>query len=369
MDKRTRDRLRSQQVLAPLSPAEKVIEESLRHENPGKVFRQCLANNTASLNVIRLCMNTQRQYASRFARAERQKVLAAQKSDGLAAMILRHIWKHELAAPILYHDHVTLSHICFYAILEGHENLLQEWLLVPTQEAIGVKVDKAAIVWKGSLLRNMVAANLSLDTTFDAGPAIKCFFRAAENSGHEQARGERRTSVNLLPAMIRIIGALTSPFSCGTDPGLFEDFRNYIPLLNEDPAGRAYTSTHLKMWHPTEPGESDAMHFLRRYSETFVDDGSVLPVLSSPLMATSFQKYLQRATDVAAHNGNKHDLKWVKEAYKKYLKPGGNFHAPTCIGRPNLRLHVSRSRLEALSQAESAEADKPPARVEFPTFT
>lgn len=91
--------------------------------------------------------------------------------------------------------------------------------------------------------------------------------------------------------------------------------------------------SRLRLWHPVQPDEREAMNILRQDAQHGIDDESIIPSRSDAVMLASLRKFLQRTIDVVSHNGNTHHVNWVKQAYKELLK-GGNLETPTQIGRP-----------------------------------
>lgn len=367
--------------LPPLSASDQRVEQELRHSVPAHVFRDCVSNGTASVHVVRLCLEAQRLKVRLKGRKDRQSLLDVQRRDRLASLVLRHIWEDNRWIPIMFYDPRTVENLAYYAILEGLEDVLLRWTTVVTPE---MDLEGWANMWRGALLRQILAAYISHDTNADAGPALVCLIDAvrqkdaavALNKNRDPDVAEKDTPILVLsvrPAINEMYATLCTPFCYNTSPDLFGEFLK----IYKDPhrvrkghleeSGERYGIARLKLWHPAQPDEQEAMGILRDHAQRGIDDGAILPMLSRPLMKQSFQKFLQRTIDVASHNANTQHVVWVKQSYKDFLRPGGVFAPPTQIGRPKL-VPLSYERVRART-LDRGELPPKPKRIGFPTFT
>lgn len=77
-------------MLGPLSTLDLEVQERLRRINskPDELLRQCVKNSTVSPHVISLCLSAQYQRADKVPRKNRYELLAEQKDEGLARLVL-----------------------------------------------------------------------------------------------------------------------------------------------------------------------------------------------------------------------------------------------------------------------------------------
>lgn len=211
-----------------------MIEQRLRHDSPAKIFRECVENGTASVHVVRMCLDTQRNQEEWVERRCREPLLAAQRQERLASMVLQHIWRSDSWPLLVFFVPRTVANLCYYAVLEGLEDLLLDWMIMDTTD---MNLEQRADFWRGALFRKIVGAHLSLDTNANAGPAIQCCIKVAKqkdaayvantesrrNHCRIVAQGKHPIMVTpIRPIIVDLHATLCTPYCYNTDPDVFE---------------------------------------------------------------------------------------------------------------------------------------------------
>lgn len=317
----------------PLNAMDETIKAKLEEDasRPADVLRQSIQDGTASAHVVSLCLAAQHRLLESIPKLER-----SEKSNGIAAAALKYIWRDEkIWGPIVCSAYQTQYYLCYFAILEGLEDYIFEWV---TANVSGAKAPRSTqpgrYVWRGILLRSFLMAKLYHDPTNDASSAMMYFFKAAEfREDYASARHNREPAalnaaqLSLIPAYLAIQRAITSGPSHIRDRSLFDDFLKFqetFPVMRK--GDRAFDRARSLLYYPERPIETDAVKILRKFKRF----GNSIPksVLSTQ-GALSFNTFLQRTVDVANSNGNAVDASWVLENFKERLRPSDSRFART----------------------------------------
>jgi len=125
-----------------------------------------------------------------------------QQQDYIAGPCLKYLWGDDDCWTGIASAHVSCGMLCYFAIAEGYEDLLIEWLSVPRSTAMGYTQDMQAQqedhAWRGQVLRALMNTHTWHDSGHRADAALNCFFRVRAIIG--EAWRERETALHKPPA-------------------------------------------------------------------------------------------------------------------------------------------------------------------------
>ena len=209
----------------------------------------------------------QRWYLSM--RPEKREVQAnAFKAGGIT---LQWVWNHNLHLTNAFlNDHEMLDYLCVLLVAEKLDDFIVKWLSLPVDARIVGELGKGGLTWRGSLWRNLIAAELSLAVhSRDATQAIarllsvyrlKQRFRDTEDfSPGSVAR------MSTFPAKEHLANSITSGAFPHTDPGAYENLAEFYRGGTLKTAMEWQYPT-LCLWHPTHPDPMPLLQYLREHS-------------------------------------------------------------------------------------------------------
>lgn len=353
--------------LGPLSPRDEQVQKRLLSPgcNPPKVLRQCIASGTASLHVVQMCLQAQHMEVTQVPRVQQLKV--ARSQDPIASTVLAHLFTDDqLWGPFALYATKAQFHLMYYAILEGFEDgFFFDWLATEVPH-----VNAWSNLWRGTILRNLVAAHHACSSTRDKGKAIQCLLgayskRLAEQELYEKqlAQGKRLRkpgiiNLDLFPAYTQLVTVLTFGYCSNTKPELFEKMIELVEAKKisskVNQAETDYNIAFLSLYHPGYPQDTFAVDMLHRFAD---GDVNAFPAsITTPKGEVAFKRFLQRTTDVLLANGNSAERDWVKHKFNVLVDTStGNFAEPTLVGRPKMTTGRSSN-------------SRPVEGIPFPTF-
>lgn len=359
-------------ALDPLSPSDLTVQSRLKTPtcNPTKILQQAIAAGTASVHVVRLCLEAQYQQVAHVPRTRRRQMAMAQ--DNIASMVLDYILQGQhLWGPLAMHCTKAQFHLSYYAIIHGIETRL---LTLVEADMSGEKVQS---MWRGSLLRNVITAYENLDYENNKDSAIRCFLdmlakrqNAQRKHGEELARNPnvRMPSIlylNMLSSCVKLSDLLTKNESKNTSSKLFDQLIEAYGSPGTFSPGYPrnqieYDIAGLLLFYPSYPKDTAAVQLLRKFA---AGDVNAFPDrITTPKGQKWFKKFLQRTVDVLQANGNTSESDWIKRTFQVLLDPStGDFDIPTEIEMPG---NTYRRR-----GSHTRETISPEEPIPFPTFT
>lgn len=170
-------------------------------------LRSCIAAGNASLETIRACLDAEYKRITRYRRSARPAVLD-REDKRFARTMLPYLWEETdfLLALITCDDEARVQ-LCYFALAEGCENILHDWVTAPLPEKLAHWTNPlepstastlADVRWRSSLIRCTVCAHLMHDTSHSADGAIASFLRIDKVvwAGKNRFRKERRLDPN-----------------------------------------------------------------------------------------------------------------------------------------------------------------------------
>lgn len=358
--------------LGPLSNEDQEVDMRLKlpASNPARILRDCISGGTASVHVVRLCINSHFKEVAQAPRAKQRKTAEAQ--DRIASVALSHLLSdvNKWARFTSCCPDASFA-LCYYALVEGLGNdIFFEWIStdVPPRYA-------RSSAWRGIILRDLVAAHFAYDSGHNKDKTIECFLDAyslqerARLNYKEQLAQDKTTYkppihyLSLFPAWVELTGVLAQGFSRDTNPRLYKRLLEVASLPGVHKGTQSeieFDTASLLLHFPGRPQETAAVQILRNFAAG--DAGALPERMTTPKGQRFFKQFLQRTVDVLSSNGNVEDRDWVKQKYDVLLDPTtGNFATPTRVERPESA--PGRPRRGSSAANDSKES------VPFPTFT
>lgn len=227
--------------------------------------------------------------------------------------------------------------MCIFAIVESLEEYILDWAFVRiTDETSALAGSGQHNIWRGQLLQELVNAHDFLDNENSGDSMIRSVFAMVDKKKALADDGSATPDVSLRPAAVICWTKLCNKVGSKTDVTLFEKFVAWW-YLNTDrmPLAKHQGRARLKLYHPQQPSETDALEWLRDW------DGS-----SRDEKARKFDdRFLQRTVDIATKNNNTEAVKWIKDKFRDRLDPRTDrFASPTKAELQTLKLERDEAK-------------------------
>ncbi|KAK4915791.1 hypothetical protein LTR49_016160 [Elasticomyces elasticus] len=217
-----------------------------------------LQAGTLNLETARVCMDVFFVKLRRLRRQERpQHIRDAQ----IGSLTLNWLWLNSSrwATAVTTDTHFQRL-LAYFAVAEGQEDLLVKSLAKPFERQVARTIDHHH-QWRGSLLRNLVAAQLMLQCDEKADDAINLFFRIGDlvKEARQQKSSFELASCNLWPAEVELGKALGTGLYPKTSTNLYERFLEAAKTDSDE-----FTLAKLGVCHPARPDPQPALLFIQR---------------------------------------------------------------------------------------------------------
>ena len=326
-----RAKLIEQRFRGPMSPNDRLVERELidKSSRPIDVLRRCMSNGNASQHVVRLCLEAQYLDHERTPRKDRQELHDLQRKDQLARTVLTLILQdYGNWGAFLQHERHAVDNICILATIEGIEDTVQKFLLVPIE----------GHVWRGNMIMSLCKAQFILDRTSSADSMLHMYFGVADmepanQATHEAHQVHNKSSMNpvfspmelhlarwTMAAMLNQPNAIFRHFR--TDVALYDRFIRHfeaeeIRLRRKSPQEVSWDLSRLHLVHPGAMNEGPAIKIL----EQFAKHGPAALVRPREWeergIARTIPKFVRQTANVAEATGNMNAAYWVFETFKK----------------------------------------------------
>lgn len=312
------------------------------HINAVEHLEECIRKNQASLEIVRACLDASMERLFQHKRAVKRQEVREAEMNRLARVVLQYVWEDpELWKPLTGADGKASMQICYFAVAEGLEDLLLEWLTIELPGEVPYYTTwNEGIVggaqWRNYLFRHVLHAHILLDTKQSADEAIESYLKISEKARlikiafHKDAN--RDTGIRVPPLVTlsvtspgtRLAVALCSGRYGKTSPNLWSAFmktRKVYDASTDTPQSKLasqYTWAALNLLHPGAPTCDDAITFLRQH----VTDGGEWKIPEThawvPAKPAVFRNFLHSLHTLARKAGRLDDALWI-EALKSSL--------------------------------------------------
>lgn len=287
-------------------------------QSPFGFLQDSVQKGDASVQVIGVCLDAQMLAYQNFPRVQRQRHYQEQ-NEKIATESLKIIWSNEdLWLPLVAFDWSATNALCYFAVLEGIDYLLLDWL--------GVKVAYQDHQWRGILLRSIITAHVML-ARHDADKTLSTFLSAVQmreeamtlSRSHSWSDQRNRNDnsqashLSLFPAAVQINSALAEAGYHYTSAKLFDRYLSFMSSFEGyDALGREYQVCRLNLFFPRRPDDRPAVALLRKFSN---NERTIFSQEANRKMERSLRNFILRTALVASHNGNIEDLRWIKSTF------------------------------------------------------
>ncbi|KAK4610231.1 hypothetical protein CLAFUW4_13838 [Fulvia fulva] len=285
-----------------------------------KHLQSVIADGTFTLETARVCLAGERERLAKYKRKERPAIM---RSEGkpFARTIMTQLWTDEkLWGPLVSDDHLHTGNLCYFAIFEGLESFLVDWLRAEIDQPF---VPEKEHMWRGHLLGSMVLAHAALSIGHELDEAIRCMFRvetlrrrltaeAPEDQRPATAYLSLRPSVSILTKQI-----MTGQFR-HTDERLYNEFcslatryrsKSYTERLEKN-----YRQAAFSLYHPKSPDHRLALACLKENvaQATTPEDLKILRNMMG-LSNISLKRFILRAAYLASRSTHHADATFIRE--------------------------------------------------------
>ncbi|KAK4892937.1 hypothetical protein LTR27_008665 [Elasticomyces elasticus] len=283
------------QLRGPLSATAIATQRQIQedHVHPADLLQAKIKEDDAPLDLIRVCLQAYFEQIQQVP-SHADRVLLVKKKP-VAAPLLGYLWgREEVWLQLVLTDPEATKWICHFAVMEGLEDLMMEWIKMDlSRETSGTAHEKAerGALWRNSLFRMLIETRLQNASNKKADEALKLFFttlqeratsyKSAMQSLSPEIRRRSQTgawedlglpmwySMSFWPAIVvlcRDLGAGRYPH---TDAKLYRRFLGYVEKLDY----KGTTGQHqlavarLYLYKPDRPDTSHATTLLRERLE------------------------------------------------------------------------------------------------------
>ncbi|KAK5687201.1 hypothetical protein LTS10_001339 [Elasticomyces elasticus] len=303
-----------------LTPEGRVLQRELAKEgsDPVATLNGRLQAGALDLETARVCMEVLFTKLKRLRRSERPRRM---RDAQIGGMVLQWLWSdnYRWATAVTTDSHfqkltwmadiLRLGWLAYFAVAEGQEDLLVQWLAEPFPREIARAIDYHH-QWRGSLLRNLVAAHLMLDCHEKADDAINLFSRVGVlvKVARQQNPTSELASCNLWPAEVELGKGLGTGSYSKTSTNLYERFVEAAKIDSDE-----FTPAKLGLCHPTRPDPQPALLFIQQslVNLSRTEFQSHFPSASKQREAVYF--LMRRAETVLRARGREEDANSIKE--------------------------------------------------------
>ncbi|USW57502.1 hypothetical protein Slin15195_G108210 [Septoria linicola] len=155
-----------------MSAMDRQIEQELQDSanRPINILRRSIEAGHASSHGLRLCLKAQFDDQRRYSRAARPKVHEGQREDQLARTYLTYLLQDpEQWTEFLRRETDTVDDLCYFAVIEGLQDSVLQWLQVPLKDR--------SHPWRTNVASSIGKAQSLLDTTNSADLCLILYFK------------------------------------------------------------------------------------------------------------------------------------------------------------------------------------------------
>ena len=238
--------------------------------------------------------------------------------------------------------HGTQGTLCAYAVIEGQDDFIKEWITATTTEVTGDR--KAQFAWRGYLLRNLTLAYLTSEPDESADRALNYLMQvhqqrqaAIERSRHH--RGWDRQSdalrcISFIPAAIAMQAALKSPYFPKTSSNVYDEFvQFYTDTFRKKDTGFQldYSLAGLALRHPTRATPQPALELIDKYFSDDDKQALAAPLPTSASTRASLRTWMNMLYRFLNDAGRTADAKWVFDKQRRIFDDGQDERKKTVI--------------------------------------
>ena len=242
-------------------------------EHPIEILRDLLKEDDVRIDALSLPLQTMHQRFVDLDRDERRREIQARPIAVEALHFLLHrkdLW------PIFANEaHAAQSALCTYAVVEGHDHFIKDWILAETTDPTGGH--RKRHVWRGHLFRNLTEAYLVDGPKQSADQALTFFLdihrqhqAANDVSQHARRRGPSPalTSMPIFPTAILVSQKLWLRRHPNTSSELYDAFAQVWRIAAKKRSTRFFVdfgTANFALAHPTRPSVQPALEFIEQH--------------------------------------------------------------------------------------------------------
>lgn len=274
---------RQRQILGERSAEAEQLERDIMagQVNATQYLREQMARGTATSEQVRVCLHCELNLLRKIPRRARSEKLSARK-DPFARIVLDLLWRDQsLWIPLCIYDQQAGVALCYFAIAEGHLDLLTRWLNVDID--VG-SLDENLRGWNAWPFTAILNAFFLHDTESSASRALQYFFDTLDTK--DALRRQHRAKVeagappgtpllatiSLSPAVRTLVKELTGGNYHNTDKTLYGHFcrffSGYRSSLIGPPIVKEFDEAVLATKHPTQSRPDELLNFMRKQRTT-----------------------------------------------------------------------------------------------------
>ena len=297
---------------------------SQQEEQPDKILRDLLSKCQATTEFVRLCLQ---EHRDRLDKLERVRSIELVRGGKIGGLTLSWLWNDDARySYVLRADTQFLVLLSYFVVTEGLGSYCVEWLKqdmpVPYRGSV---CDTQA--WRGTLLRQIVKAHLTLDLKGCAEPALQLYadmrdqivrarkeFPGSHHRGRRMPTGLARTS--LWPATVELLDALRTGTFPNTTPDLYDTFVSWLSTERRIGDPEYYIASML-LFHPSGSQPDHMLKLLRdRLSNK---SGVALRDALSGVSARTLLQMNERTSQVLKLQNRAQDAEWVTQLSNQIL--------------------------------------------------
>ncbi|KAK5705935.1 hypothetical protein LTR17_021226 [Elasticomyces elasticus] len=283
------------QLRGPPSATAIATQRQIREDqvHPADLLQAKISEDDAPLDLIRVCLQAYFEQIQQVP-SHADRVLLVTKKP-VAAPLLGYLWsREEVWLQLVLTDPETTKWTCHFAVMEGLEDLMMEWIKMDlsrvTPEPAQEKAEHRAL-WRNSLFRLLIETRLKNASDGKADEALKLFFTTLEEraelykSALESLPPEDRrrsetgawedlglpmwVSMSFWPASVVLGIHLGTGKYPHTDAKLYQRFLGYVEKIayKGTPGQRQLALARLYLYKSDRPDSSYATTFFRERLE------------------------------------------------------------------------------------------------------
>ncbi|KAK4617527.1 hypothetical protein CLAFUW4_12637 [Fulvia fulva] len=304
----------------PLSEEGRTLRKALEdgHQDPFHTLQGFAKTQQPDPEMVRVTLVAAMMRLMRMPGRARRKDFISSRDPPIARSLLEHMWSDvERWLPLLLGDLRALEALCYFAVAEGLDKHMLDWVTV--EDSFNIKsVGPTGWVWqsrswRATVLRCLCRAYGLHAESHDLNQALQAFFTVRDREIPGQNRKDY-FRVDLSPALFGLTSLLCTGSYYRTDRCLFEEFTSTASdvLRNKHIPrrfGDALNSARLPLYHPTSPDISSATELLSTKGDELAQ------MATGPLAQYALTDFLVRIAVVATANGQAKPVADVKQTY------------------------------------------------------